>query len=233
MNNITPLNPTIASALKNLLPTEVPVYSNDDLQYLAGVTAADLMSAAFPPEGEVIAHKEARGYSDSRRIWGPAFAWSKSVPGGFFVLARRTPHGDETMLLKLSREEVEPLRPSLKNGYRTEFFRLVRELPPSCWVSYHPTVDQGLIALDKAHSDGPAVEKTLEALVLHCQILRNSSETVAGLAQKLLDLRPVDGAVKLAAVTDPSNLARATEEARHALDVRSPKPLLRKPDVAD
>ena len=235
MSNVTtPLPNVIEKALRNLLPTEVPDYSADDLEYLAGVTAADLMATAFPEESRIISHTKTLGLDPhGYGIYGNPICWTKSANGVFFVLARRTPDSEECMLLRVTPEEYEQIRPAIEAKSAPSFLRAVRELPPTCLIGYHPTVDQGLIALDKAHTDGPAVEKTLEAMVLHCQIMRNAAETVAGLAKKLLDLRPDDGAVKLVAVTDPKNLARATEEARHALDVRSPKPLLGKSNAAD
>ena len=232
---ITELPSSIEKALSNLMPTQAPALTDADLNYLADVTPEDLMQAAFPDDGEVIAHERYLSTDRSGNLrYGQPFAWSKRSGGTLFILARRTVESDECMLVKIPFDRspaTECIRHCLDSGSATGLLKALREQPPSCLISYHPTVNQGLVALDRIHADGAAVEKILEGIVLHSQICRSSMETIAGLAQRLLNLQPVGGAVKLAAATDPQNLDRARTEARHALE-QCPTNRLRKSDAA-
>ena len=233
----TPMPTSIEQALQNLLPTQAPTLSDEDLNYLANVTPQDLMEAAFPNTGEVIHHKRfLRMDGSGNTTYGRAFAWSKRSGGTLFILARRTLESEECMLVKVPFDRsktTESIRDALDDGSATGLLKQLREQqPPSCLISYHPTVNQGLVALDRSHSDGAAIEKILEALVLHAQIGRSALETVSGLAQRLLHLQPAAGALKLQVATDPSNLDRARTEARHAIE-QCPQNALRKPDDSD
>lgn len=229
----TPLPSSIEKALTGLLPTQAPALSDEDLGYLAGVSDQDLMEAAFPDSGEIVPHKRFRGMDGSgNTTYGRAFAWSKRSGGTLFVLARRTLESEECMLVKVPLDRSESIRDALDDGSAIGLLKQLREQqPPSCLLGYFPSVDQGLVALDRSHADSPAVEKTLEAIVLHSQIARSALETVSGLAQRLIEMQPVAGALKLAAATHPENLINATREARHALE-QMPTPAIGSRDDA-
>ena len=231
----TPMPASIEQALHNLLPTTPTNLSDQDLEYLAGVTDEDLMTCAFPDDEQVVAHERflsTDGAGNDK--WGKPCAWSKRSHRTLFLLARRSIDSQETILLKLPLDRsktTEDIRDALDSGAAVRLLRLLRESPPACLLGYFPSVDQGLVALDRSHADSQAVEKTLEALALHCQIARSALETVSGLAQRLLHLQPAAGALKLAAATHPENLINATREARHALE-QMPTPAIGSRDDA-
>jgi hypothetical protein len=228
------MDTVITKALAGLIPMEIPSVSPGDIEYLTGITPADRMVGHFPEEGDVNKHCVDHGLSaGGTQCWGQAFAWSKRVVDGHFILARRSPKGEETMLLKLDFDQVEIVRPTIQTGYAGGFYRAVRTLPAECYVSYYPTVKQGLAALDRAHVEPPAIRKTLEAISLHGQIAKSALESLGVLAESLLAQLPEEGEVKLADTLDPKNLARATEEARHALDYVRPPQQIRKSNAAD
>lgn len=218
----------IHAHISALVPNQLPRFNDADLEFLAGVTADDLMALAFPVETPVRVHD--RTPQETER---PAWAWSKQSDGVLFVLSPRSYGSRECILIRVPEAQVEAAESALIGGWVENWYRLVRTLPPDAMQGWYPTHDQGLAALHRVQADPVAIEKMLSSIGVHAQILRASAETIGGLALRVMELLPTEGTIKLAAVLDPKSLDSAREEARHARSLQQPRRFDADPDRSE